>query len=752
MNAPAHQSLTQEIKLRASELHADLCGVGNIERWANCPDLMSPRGILPAARSVIVCGLHHGDATVEIGGERHPQELGPYALQYFMNDQLDVIAYELARRLEDRGYQAIPIASSNIWRYRAYKDLKAVFAPDMSHIYAAVAAGLAELGYHGLAMTPQYGPRVRFISVITDAPLTPDPLLPGNTLCDRCKLCVRHCPSGALDKELRGEAYIEIENRKYRFADKNLWRCSWGEHFDLDLDLPIPDKVDEKVLLDTMTAHGLRGGEMGQCLKFCLPAGNRTFDRKHTSAPRRAKARAAQHAPLADARQRQLAADIIAGGSDLIVIKSAQQWRAEGVDIMPLLPGARHMGLVAARHCEPAADPAAHGDALAWAATHVAGHAAFFAARTLESYGYDAAAYRAAAPVAKAAEHMLGGRAASLMFVTNAPLSELHWTPPAAASGAVPELAQALAELAASGGADAMGIASADAVDAVAACVRPAYEGQPVLNARNLSHKYVRYEPQVTPGAKHVPICGDYVPGARAVIVLGARLPRASVERMGKEPAQAIGPYAMAHYQSLRTLQLAARRLVRELMARGYRAAASADLLGTGSLSASCRGPLPDIFCNALLVPCAGMGTVGEGGFAIHQRFGANMRYFAVVTDAPLPAAQASAQLHLRARCRSCSRCIHACPAKAYGPIVSVKLDGKMLTYRMPQALRCDWAKRYALMASEGFGYLGSTLELPVPREVTAESLSAALRQLDPITKDRPCTAEMCAMACPYAR
>ena len=231
-------------------LRADLVGIANIGRFAGAPVKMSPQGVMPSARSVIVMAIHHPDAAIELGGKKHPQEIGPYQIQYHMNWRLDDMSYRMSNFLEKLGWNAVPIVSSNIWRYRGYKDLKEQFAPDVSHIHSAVAAGLAEYGYSGLAITPEFGARVRFVTVVTDAELTPSPLLEPGSVCDSCMICKRECRSGALSKEIKGWNVIEYEGRQYRYANKNLWRCSWGEHFDLDLDLPIPDVVDEKVIME----------------------------------------------------------------------------------------------------------------------------------------------------------------------------------------------------------------------------------------------------------------------------------------------------------------------------------------------------------------------------------------------------------------------------------------------------------------------------------------------------------------------
>ena len=51
-----------------------------------------------------------------------------------------------------------------------------------------------------MILTPEYGPRVRFGSILSTADLPPD-LLSDNQLCIRCMRCVKMCPSAALSKE-----------------------------------------------------------------------------------------------------------------------------------------------------------------------------------------------------------------------------------------------------------------------------------------------------------------------------------------------------------------------------------------------------------------------------------------------------------------------------------------------------------------------------------------------------------------------
>ena len=117
------------------------------------------------------------DAIIELDGEANRTSEAPYGLQSSaMNAMLDDLSFQMARYMEDKGYVTVPIAASNIWRYKGYKDLKVDFAPDLAHRYAAVAAGLGQIGWNGLCLTPEFGPRNRVVSIVTEAELTRTPM------------------------------------------------------------------------------------------------------------------------------------------------------------------------------------------------------------------------------------------------------------------------------------------------------------------------------------------------------------------------------------------------------------------------------------------------------------------------------------------------------------------------------------------------------------------------------------------------
>jgi epoxyqueuosine reductase QueG len=73
-------------------------------------------------------------------------------------------------------------------------DLPGMF----SQRHAAVRAGLGEFGLNNVVVTERFGPRVRFNSVVTTAPLTASPLLSTKAcLGVTCNICIDECPARA---------------------------------------------------------------------------------------------------------------------------------------------------------------------------------------------------------------------------------------------------------------------------------------------------------------------------------------------------------------------------------------------------------------------------------------------------------------------------------------------------------------------------------------------------------------------------
>ena len=74
-------------------------------------------------------------------------------------------------------------------------------------------------------LTPEFGPRVRFAAVLTDAPLEPDPLFEGK-LCDRCMACVKDCSANAISATK--SVKVHIAGRDVEWAEIDFEKCSLG--------------------------------------------------------------------------------------------------------------------------------------------------------------------------------------------------------------------------------------------------------------------------------------------------------------------------------------------------------------------------------------------------------------------------------------------------------------------------------------------------------------------------------------------
>jgi ferredoxin len=90
---------------------------------------------------------------------------------------------------------------------------------------AAFICGLGEIGWSKVFLTPRFGPRQRFAFILTDAPLEPDPLFEGG-LCDRCQVCVRDCPVGAIAKDT--SVKVTVAGRELEWNDLDTQKCWVG--------------------------------------------------------------------------------------------------------------------------------------------------------------------------------------------------------------------------------------------------------------------------------------------------------------------------------------------------------------------------------------------------------------------------------------------------------------------------------------------------------------------------------------------
>ena len=200
------EELTSQVKEYViHQIGFDLVGVAYAldPQFNHAPEGHKPTEYLNGAKSVIVGGKEVLDEILQTTPSpmywKHYQQ---------MNGWLSDAADRLSRFLRRQGFKAMWFPESEDYNYFNEQRRAGMpyYVPTFSHISAATAAGLGVRGKVGVVLTPQYGPRQRWISVVTTAPLTPDQKFEGELClglikpgsCNKCTEVCRTEQSGAL--------------------------------------------------------------------------------------------------------------------------------------------------------------------------------------------------------------------------------------------------------------------------------------------------------------------------------------------------------------------------------------------------------------------------------------------------------------------------------------------------------------------------------------------------------------------------
>lgn len=109
-----------------------------------------------------------------------------------LNFFLDRAAFLLSSRIQELGYNALPIPASQILDWENQKA-------HLSHKKVGHLAGLGWMGRSNLLINPEYGARFRLVTVLTDMPLVKgSPLKDG---CGECMECLDVCPARAIKEK-----------------------------------------------------------------------------------------------------------------------------------------------------------------------------------------------------------------------------------------------------------------------------------------------------------------------------------------------------------------------------------------------------------------------------------------------------------------------------------------------------------------------------------------------------------------------
>ncbi len=209
------KELTQRIKKLALSKGADMVGVASVGRFHGAPKGHHPSDVLPGCRSTISIGRRFVMGMVETLGPARQRLSYKHHMYAHLNTFNSQNAYEIALFLEDKGYSAFVVQPTTPYDPQTRMGI-------ISHRHAAVLAGLGVFGRNNLVLTPQFGPRNRFATILTTVELMEDPLLDIN-LCRECNTCRKKCPAQAWDT-VSGKFY-KSECAHYQWWDRKTQEC-----------------------------------------------------------------------------------------------------------------------------------------------------------------------------------------------------------------------------------------------------------------------------------------------------------------------------------------------------------------------------------------------------------------------------------------------------------------------------------------------------------------------------------------------
>ncbi|MCK4548264.1 MAG: epoxyqueuosine reductase [Candidatus Eisenbacteria sp.] len=152
-----------------------------------------------------------------------------------VNNRLNHIALEIDSILSGEGYRSFPVPAS---RREGRERIGSIFP----HRLAANLAGIGWIGKSGLLIHPDVGPRLRLVTILTDAPL--ETSSPVEDRCGSCTVCIEACPGGAIGERVDCEDWqgnrldaamcdrylTEVRDRHgVRVCGLCLAACPWGK-------------------------------------------------------------------------------------------------------------------------------------------------------------------------------------------------------------------------------------------------------------------------------------------------------------------------------------------------------------------------------------------------------------------------------------------------------------------------------------------------------------------------------------------
>jgi len=203
-----------DIKSKAREWGADLCGIASADTFSAAPASYRPGDVLPGCRSVVVVAKRFLTSTLAASSTI------PYTvIRNYLSAETDRLSIQLSYHLESLGAKAIPTGAIGPCRWNK-ETRKSMGLISLKH--AAVQAGLGRMGKNTLLINDKHGNMIWLGAVLTTHELEPDPLVRYETCPEKCRLCLQACPVQAMDGVSIDQA--KCWNHAFGADDQGEWR------------------------------------------------------------------------------------------------------------------------------------------------------------------------------------------------------------------------------------------------------------------------------------------------------------------------------------------------------------------------------------------------------------------------------------------------------------------------------------------------------------------------------------------------
>ena len=174
------------VRTHGLDAGASVVGIASSDDFGLAPDGFRPADVMPECRSVIILGSPFPREAVM---NDTPEYID---IRNAVNAKIGDAAKKLEKRIKEDGHKAKALTGlGGKWVGKESFGL-------ISLKHAAELAGLGVIGRNYLLINPEHGTLLWFSAVLTDVELTADEKF-SSAICDGCDICVKACPSGALN-------------------------------------------------------------------------------------------------------------------------------------------------------------------------------------------------------------------------------------------------------------------------------------------------------------------------------------------------------------------------------------------------------------------------------------------------------------------------------------------------------------------------------------------------------------------------